>query len=150
MLVNEEATADAVDEVESIGQDLLQRLEILGAGDLRGEISAAQYRMLTVVQKRGPLSLGKVARILGTAQSTTSEMAARAMKAGLVVKARGPYDGRVVVVELTDAGRQLLRRGRKRIREAYRALYDGLPPGDRDLLLGSLAQLDGLLRKSDA
>ena len=68
-------------------------------------------------------------------------------KAGLVNKVRGPYDGRVVMVELTDQGRQLMRRRRKRVREGYQALFEKLQPAERDSFLGSLKSLPDILSK---
>jgi DNA-binding MarR family transcriptional regulator len=143
----DETPSDATDQIEVIAQEMLQRLELLSLGDTRGEISLPQYRMLTALFKFGPLSIGRVAQIIGSAQSTTSEMVARLMRSGLVTKVRGPYDGRVVMVELTDNGRQLLKRSRQRIRKAYEGLYDRLTPVEREGLVYALKQLDGLLRK---
>ena len=56
-------------------------------------------------------------------------------------------DGRVVMVELTDQGRQLMRRRRKRVREGYQKLFDKLSGAERDSFLGSLRNLDELLTK---
>ena len=86
-------------------------------------------------------------RYVGSAQSTTSEMVARLTKAGLVTKVRGPYDGRVVMVELTDQGRQLMKRRRKRVKEAYQNLFSKLSDGERDSLVGALRALNDILIK---
>ncbi len=150
MTTTEGTMPDAADQAEVIAQEMLRRLEQLGTGNLRGEISLAQYRMLAVVQKLGPVSIGRIGNIVGAAQSTTSEMMTRLLKAGLVTKVRSTQDNRVVTVEVTDQGRQVFKRSRKRIREAYQGLHDKLSPSERDLLLRALQQLDVLLRKAGA
>ena len=94
---------------------MLRRLEQLGTGNLRGEISLAQYRMLAVVQKLGPVSIGRIGDIVGAAQSTTSEMMTRLLQAGLVTKLRSTQDNRVVTVEVTDQGRPPVRTLRNEI-----------------------------------
>ena len=38
--------SDVVGQAEAIGQELLHRLDLLSVGQLRGEISLAQYRMI--------------------------------------------------------------------------------------------------------
>jgi DNA-binding MarR family transcriptional regulator len=147
MTANEEQPRDQVEEVEAITHEVRRRLETLSFGDLRTEITLAQYRMLSAVHKYGPVTIGKLSQILVSAQSTTSESASRLLKAGLVSKVRGIYDGRVVSVEPTDEGRQLLRRGRKRVQEAYQRLASRLSPAERDVFMNALKQLNELLGK---
>jgi DNA-binding MarR family transcriptional regulator len=149
MTTTDEPTTNPEEHIADLAEELLRRLDVLSNGDLRGEISLAQYRMLSVIHNSGPLSVGRTAHLIGSAQSTTSELMSRLLKAGLVSKVRGPYDGRVVMVELTDPGRQALKQGRKRIRESYQALYAKLPDAERGAFVGALKQLTGLMGKTE-
>jgi DNA-binding MarR family transcriptional regulator len=147
MTVNEEQTRNPDDQVEELTDELLRRLDSLSNGGLRNEISFSQYRMLSTIHRLGPLPIGKAADLLGSAQSTTSEMMTRLLKSGLITKDRGQYDGRVVTVEVTDQGRQLIKYSRKRIREAYQGLCDRLSPAERDVFLEAMKQLNALMGK---
>jgi len=147
--MNEEQNRDQLEQVEVMTQEMLLRLDLLTAGDLRGEISLSQFRMLSTIHKRGPISIGGIAQELILAQSTTSEMVTRLLKSGLATKTRGEFDNRVVTVELTDQGRQALKRRCKIVREAFRRLDDKLSPSERDVFMNALKQLDGLLRKTE-
>ena len=57
------------------------------------------------------------------------------------------FDGRVVMIELRNQGRQLLRRGRKRVQEAYQRLSNRLSSAERDQLVRALTEINGVLRK---
>ena len=148
MSVNMETSTDPIERVEEMAQELMRRLDLLGGSKVQEDISYGQYKVISVINNHGPISVGNLGRMVGSAQSTTSEMVARLTKAGLVSKVRGPYDGRVVMVELTDQGRQLMRRRRKRVREGYQALFEKLAPEERDSFVRSLQSLDSLLSRA--
>ena len=137
------------EQAAELADELLRRFEVLNNNTLRSEFSFAQYRILSAVHNAGPLSVGKTAHLIGSAQSTTSELMSRLLKRGLISKVRGIYDGRVVMVEITDEGRSLLRKERKRIRESYRNIYVRLTEGERGELVESLKTANNVLQKAD-
>ena len=147
MNTTEKQTLELVDQVEELSQELLQRLDLLSGGGASGDITNSQYRMLSAVHKHAPLSMGNLGRLVGAAQSTTSETMTRLMKSGFITKVRGPLDGRVVMVKLTIEGEQLLQRRRKSARDGYQKLISRMSPVERDTFLGAMKQLDALLRK---
>jgi excisionase family DNA binding protein len=146
MSTNEGQIAEPIYEVAEIAQELLLRIALLCGGFPR-DISNSQYRMLATVHAHGPLSVGALGQGMGLAVSTTSEMVTRLVKTGLVTNLRNRFDGRVVMVGLTDDGRQLLRRHRALARERFEKVTSRLSPGDRDLLLSAMKQLAVLLDK---
>lgn len=141
-------TADPIETVEELAQELMRQLDLLSGTKVHEDISYGQYKVISVIHNHGPISVGNLGRLVGSAQSTTSEMVARLTKAGLVTKVRGPYDGRVVMVELTDQGRQLMRRRRKRVREAYQGLFARLVNEEQDSFVGSLRKLNDILQRA--
>ena len=152
MNTTNEPITELADEVGELAQELLRRLDLLAGAAMREDISYSKYKMLSLIQKHGPISIGAMARATSSAQSTTSEMAARLMKAGLVKKLRGSpggnvTDGRVVTVELSDHGRQMVEQHRGRVHQGYLALITRMPPAERDAFLRTLKQLDALLSK---
>ncbi len=142
-----DAMLDPIETVEELAQELMRQLDLLSGSKVQEDISYGQYKVISVIHNQGPISVGNLGRYVGSAQSTTSEMVARLTKSGLVTKVRGPYDGRVVMVELTDQGRQLMKRRRKRVKEAYQNLFSKLSEEERESLVGALRKLNDILSK---
>jgi DNA-binding MarR family transcriptional regulator len=147
MNTTEKQTLDLVDNVEELTQDLLRRFDLLSGSSAPGDITNSQYRMLSAVHKHSPRTMGNLSKLVGAAQSTTSETMTRLMKSGLITKVRGPLDGRVVMVKLTIEGEQLLQRHRKSACDGYQKLISRMSPGEDDLFLSAMKQLEALLRK---
>jgi DNA-binding MarR family transcriptional regulator len=147
MNMDTDAILDPIETVEELAQELMRQLDLLSGSKVQEDISYGQYKVISVIHNQGPISVGNLGRYVGSAQSTTSEMVARLTKAGLVTKVRGPYDGRVVMVELTDQGRQLMKRRRKRVKEAYQNLFSKLSDGERESMVRALRTLNDILGK---
>lgn len=70
------------------------------------DLSLIQVRLLGILRDRRPGML-ELARLLGLDKSSMTGLVSRAEKRGLVRRFPSPDDGRAVLVELTDAGREL-------------------------------------------
>ena len=139
---------DMVEQALELALNLSGRLELLtGGSGIRHEISMPQYRMLSVVAKHGTVSIGNIAELVGSAQSTTSEMISRLMKTGLVEKVRGTIDGRVVMVGLTAEGRKKVNNSHKKIRTAYQMLFAKFSEEERAGYMASMKILNDVLRE---
>ena len=148
MSMDTDIASDPIETVEELAQELMRQLDLLSGSKVQEDISYGQYKVISVIHNHGPISVGNLGRLVGSAQSTTSEMVARLTKAGLVTKVRGPYDGRVVMVELTDQGRQLMRRRRKRVREAYHTLFTKLTSDEQGIFVECLRKLNDIVSKT--
>ncbi|MFC9997081.1 MarR family winged helix-turn-helix transcriptional regulator [Nocardia sp. NPDC127526] len=65
------------------------------------------------------VTVGMVAELLGVDPSVASRMVSDNIKAGYLVRAASQQDGRRTVLELSDAGHELMTRFRKHQRDAY-------------------------------
>ena len=72
------------------------------------DITVTQYRLLAVVASAGPRTIGDVAALLGVAQSNASRHCDRLERLELLRRTRSAEDGRVVLVDLTDSGREVV------------------------------------------
>jgi DNA-binding MarR family transcriptional regulator len=140
----------SADAIGDQAQELMRRLELLSGNRVQDNISIGQYRMMSLIHAHGSISVGSLGKLSGSAQSTTSEMAARLTKTGLVTKVRGPDDGRVVMLALTEQGRQLMRRRKKTLREAYQKLMDSLVEDEKHRFAQAVWELNDILAAASA
>lgn len=103
-------------------------------------LSYPQTAVLAVLHQHDrPLPLSHVARLLTQEAQSTTELADRLERRGLVRRVRDTRDRRLVLLELTDAGRALIAEILPSMREAGEALFGALSSAQ-------LEQLAALLR----
>jgi DNA-binding MarR family transcriptional regulator len=101
-----------------------------------------QYLVMMVLWERGPRTVSELGAALHLDSGTLTPLLQRLEASGLVRRARGAHDQRVVTASLTEAGDQL----RERAADVPARLLSGLP-AHPDLDPGQLkATLDALLR----
>jgi DNA-binding MarR family transcriptional regulator len=110
-------------------------------------LTPTQRTALAVVADDGPLRLGALADAMGTTDATATRTVQALEKLGLVVRAPDALDGRGVVIDATRAGRQTIAGRRRRLKHAVRRLLDGVPPDDRERLVGLLRDLTGVVAR---
>lgn len=115
------------------------------AVEQRTGVTNAQLFLLRALKDREPLSLGELAALAGTQQSTASLVVKRLVRSGLVRRRASPDDRRRVLLSLTPRGQKRLRRApvpaTARLLEALegltavelRALTRGLDALEREL-----------------
>lgn len=103
---------------------------------------------LSLLSRLGPLRVTDLAGRLHVAQPSMTELVTRLERSGLVVRSRDREDGRAVLVDLTDAGRQL----RDRVRSEHAAYLAGLvaqlDEEDRAALAAAGPALEHLLERA--
>jgi len=105
-------------------------------------VTVPQWRVLVMVDTRGPLNLAAVAAGLNVNPSNASRICDRLIKAGLLDRKESPTDRRNITLTLTPDGRRLVTKVvRHRRREITRVLR-GMTPDDRDLLATALDRFD--------
>jgi DNA-binding MarR family transcriptional regulator len=89
-------------------------------------LTFARYEalVLLVFSSRGSLPLGKMGERLQVHPTSVTSIVQRLEAAGLVRRVRDDADGRVVLAEITDAGRELVERATKDLVGADFALGD--------------------------
>jgi len=71
-------------------------------------IRPSEFAVLHLLRESGPATVGQVQAYLYRSPGTTSMMIAKLEEAGYVTRTRSEQDNRVVIVELTPAGRDLV------------------------------------------
>ena len=105
------------------------------------EISPSQARALRVLGRHGPIRLSELSDHLHIAARSGTEVVDALQERGLVVRSPDPHDRRAVIVELTDAGRELDRSVQASRKADADAFFGVLSATDQAALARILATL---------
>ena len=110
------------------------------------DLSHQSIRALQFINRaETPPRVDEIAKMLGTAASTASELAKRMERKGLITRRRSKIDERVVEIRLTDAGQEALANHTSADPKKLRAGLASLPdPQRRELIAAAEALLDAL------
>jgi DNA-binding MarR family transcriptional regulator len=104
-------------------------------------LSAAQTRVLYVVEREPGINLTALGRALSAAAPSVTRLCDRLQAAGFLRRAPGASDRREVELELTEAGTAHLRTIRHRREEALRGAMERMRPEARQALVTGLKAL---------
>jgi DNA-binding MarR family transcriptional regulator len=113
------------------------------------EVSLSQFRLLLVLHEQGRSTSTQCAQALGVVGSSVTRLADRLHASGHLTRGADPGNRSVVTLELTDAGRAVVRQVTSRRRRALRRVLDRLRPEDRAACAAALGTLHELLRDRD-
>lgn len=108
-------------------------------GRLRIGLSRTEAGVLARLESGGPERITTLAELDGLAQPTVTLLVKRLEELGLVCRDRSAADGRVVLVSLTDRGREEIGAIRLMLRDLLRNALDDLPSDE-------LAALESAIR----
>lgn len=133
-------------------------------------VGVTEVSALGEIRQDGPLTPSELARRLGLTSPSVTSLLDRLEAAGLVARRRHPADRRSVLVELTEAGEELLLASFEQFSEDVAAAVRSASPehvrelgellggvagalrtraGDRDALLGGLGRRVARRRRAD-
>jgi DNA-binding MarR family transcriptional regulator len=118
--------------------------EVLRRLTPREELSLTAASTLRRLERSGPHRLSELFGPEGISQPAMTQLVTRLEKDGLAVRGNDPADGRVVVVSITDAGREAVARRRDARARALSGLLARLQPDDHAALVAALPALDRL------
>lgn len=107
-------------------------------------LSLTAAATLTTLERSGPRRLTALAADEGVTQPAMTQLVGRLEAAGLVQRCADPDDGRVVHVQLTAAGRDLVARRRAVRAERLSGLLATLSPADQEALAAALPAMNAL------
>ncbi len=107
-------------------------------------LSLTAAATLATLDRIGPSRLTELAAREGVTQPAMTQLIARLSEQGLTGRAADPADGRVVQVQLTDAGRDLIATRRMVRAERVSGLLTSLTPAERAALIAALPALHTL------
>jgi DNA-binding MarR family transcriptional regulator len=126
------ATAEALNEITRFATRQMAPL---------WEISFSAIATLATVDSSGPCRITELAGHEGISQPSMTVMVSRLERRGLVERQSDPSDGRIVLVAITEAGRDVLRHIRTRVVAFLSSLIGELDPADQRALANAAAAL---------
>jgi DNA-binding MarR family transcriptional regulator len=155
MQLSETPSVDRLDRIDYVSSELLPQAALvtrllvrqLGAG-----LSRSEAGLLNTL-RGGPRRITELAELEGLAQPTMTQLVQRLEQQGLVNRARQAEDGRVVLVNLTEAGTVALEDYRARAITALGAYLAQMPDHQLEALTAAtqaLTQLVSLLQQGPA
>lgn len=108
-------------------------------------LSAAQTRVLYVVEREPGINLTALGRTLSAAAPSVTRLCDRLQAAGFLRRAAGAHDRREVELELTAAGVAHLRTVRQRREQVLRQAMERMTPDARQALLTGIAALNAVV-----
>jgi DNA-binding MarR family transcriptional regulator len=110
-----------------------------------GDVTPQQAEALQLIAERGAISTSSLAVVLGIDPSTASRNLAGLERAGMIVRRRGPEDGRQNDVRLTPRGKRTADTVSVDWTSAYSSLIDRIPRPDRQRVADALEVLARIL-----
>jgi DNA-binding MarR family transcriptional regulator len=107
------------------------------------DLSASQCHALQALIQKGPMTVTQLGDLLYLEKSTASRLAKALLEKELVRKRAPRADGRVVILQVTEAGQRLARKILNDLAAEYMDLLEGFEPEVRvalPLLLDRLTQ----------
>jgi len=130
-----------VDEVRAFNRFYTARIGVLGEHLLESPFSLAEARVLYELGHRDGLTAAVLGRELGLDPAYLSRILRRFVRAGLVVRAPDPADGRGRLVALTGAGREAFARLEDASRQRIGAMLEGAAPGRRAGIAAAMGEI---------
>src|SRR3954466_9920372 len=108
---------------------------------LRGYgLTMTQYTVLLTLSREDGMSGAQIARACGVTQQTMATVLTGLQNKGLITREPSPLHAKVMIVRLTEPGRQLRHRAYQEVIVLERALTDAFAPADGVALCDLLEQ----------
>ncbi|MCW2691474.1 MAG: transcriptional regulator, MarR family protein [Mycobacterium sp.] len=113
-------------------------LTVRGIESLDPPVPTSHLRALLVLERSGPLNLGRLAEGLHLSLSATSRTCDRLVESRLIVRDTAPHSRRELVLTLAPAGRRILHQLHLARQAAFDEVLQQMAPGDVEKLLEGL------------
>lgn len=113
-------------------------------------LTGPQLILLEVIAREGEISIGKLARTVSLSQATVTNIVERLEQKGLFTRCKDKQDKRKVDVNLTDRGRDILRREPSLLDREFIEMFEKLRDWEKTLILSTLERLADMMSRGDS
>jgi DNA-binding MarR family transcriptional regulator len=129
---------DALTDAVLTASRLLVAVSARSLAAVEDTITLPQFRMLVILDSRGPMKLSSLAELLDVNPSTATRMVDRLVATEMIARQSNPATRREVVAELTDEGRRVVRGVTRRRRAAIGKIVAKMSEDERRGLVEAL------------
>lgn len=104
-------------------------------------LTSPQLVVLLELAKRDDIPVGELARRISLSNATVTNILGRLEKRGFVIRARSESDRRRVLIQLSGAGRDVLREAPPLIEERFRGAIEDMREWERTQILATLQRV---------
>jgi DNA-binding MarR family transcriptional regulator len=146
-MVEQDKNNQLLEEVEILSQLIHELHHLSPSGYLDIELTESQCIVGVFVKKRGSCSMSEIATELRVSLSAITGIIDRMVKHGYVERLRDDSDRRLVIVQLTEKGLQVLDRSQQHIQYQLRTILEVLNEEDRAVFLGFIQKIIDALQQ---
>jgi DNA-binding MarR family transcriptional regulator len=117
--------------------DVMLRVAARSVAEVEDIVTSPQLRVLVMIARRGPQTLGAVSTELGVHASNATRTCEKLVRAGWIHRREDPADRRFARVALTQAGAELVDRVIGHRRAALAEVLDEMDPAERSVTVVS-------------
>jgi DNA-binding MarR family transcriptional regulator len=133
--VRSKAQSDQLADAVLTASRVLVAVAARSLAEHESEVSLPQYRALVVLGSRGAQRPVDLAQALGVDPSTATRMCDRLVRKRLITRRRDVVDRRVVLLDLSAAGRRLVDRVTSQRREEIGRILEAVDPAEHGALV---------------
>ncbi len=112
-------------------------------------LTGPQLMLMRAIESQPGDTTRNIARIVNLSQATVTSIIDRLESRGLVLRERSTQDKRKVMLELTEAGRELLSKAPAPLQQAFIDRFEGLEEWEQTLILSSLQRVATMMNADD-
>ncbi|MDF3288125.1 MULTISPECIES: MarR family winged helix-turn-helix transcriptional regulator [Streptomyces] len=138
---SQQGAAESADEVVTAvltASRLLVAVSARSLASVEETLTLPQFRMLVILDSRGAMNISRLGEHLDVIPSTAMRMVDRLVAAGMLEREASPANRREVFIDLTDAGRRVVREATERRRAEIARIVAAMPPAQRTGLVAAL------------
>lgn len=122
----------------------------ISSGPDQNDVTWAQRKILLMIESGGPQKMSDIARQISVTMSGATAVVDKMVQAGLVTREFSPADRRVVLIAISDKGREVMVDCVRVQERVFESVLDRLTPEKRDELLQSFERIHRLLREIES
>ncbi|SFH06640.1 DNA-binding transcriptional regulator, MarR family [Desulfotomaculum arcticum] len=138
------------DRLDEMVQHFLRRMHQELTGAFERGVTRNQFVMMKIVNDHGRVTVSKVAEDLYVSLSAITALVDRLCRAGLVVRHRSEEDRRVVWLELTEEGREVVHECLEARRRTIQRYLGQLAEEDLLHMINAYEKIIDLMRQEDS
>ncbi|WP_341504135.1 MarR family transcriptional regulator [Gallaecimonas sp. GXIMD4217] len=139
-----------VDEVLTALRQIIRAIDLHSKKlNKTSSLTGPQLLLMRAIDGQPGDTTRNIARIVNLSQATVTSIIDRLEARGLVIRERSTLDKRKVMLDLTDAGRELLAKAPAPLQQAFITRFESLEEWEQSLILSSLQRVASMMNADD-